>query len=97
MFTVARRLRHPAGDALAGLEADGGDGAALRDLRLELRAVVGDEVDRGALGVEQLGHLLEQHDEQAVEIERRAEHLAELADGGDLLLLDAELLLELGG
>ena len=55
------RLRHPAGDAFAGLEADGGDGAALRDLRLELRAVVGDEVDRRALGVEELGDLLEQH------------------------------------
>ena len=87
-------MRHPAGDAFARLEQDGGDGAALRDFRLEVRAVVGDEVDRGALGVEQLGHFFEEHDEQAIEIERRAEHLAELADRGDLLALDAKLLLD---
>ena len=67
-----RRLRHPAGDAFAGLEADGGDGAALRDLRLEVGAVVGDEVDGGALGVEEIGDLLEQDHEQAIEVERGA-------------------------
>ena len=41
-------------------------------------------IDGGALGVEQLGHLLEQHHQQAIEIERGAEHAPELADGVDL-------------
>ena len=56
----------------------------------QLVAVVGDEEDGRALGVEQLGHLLEQHDQQAIEIERGAEHAAELADRLELALLDAQ-------
>ncbi len=68
-----------AGDAVANLEPDRADVVALGDARDELLARLVEEIQRGAIGLERLGDLVENELEQLVEIERRTERGAHLA------------------
>src|SRR5262249_26994301 len=62
----------------------------------ELVAVVGEEVQRGAIRLHEDGDLLHDEREQAVEVERRRQRLADLLDQRELLVLGAELRAEGG-
>ncbi len=71
--------RHVAGDPVAVLQADRPDALALRDARHELVVRFVEEVERRPVGLEGLGDLRENELEQLVEIERRPQRDADLA------------------
>ena len=73
------RPRDVAGDAVADLEPDRAHVVALRDARDELVVRLVEQVERGAVGLERLGDLVENELEQLVEIERRPERDPDLA------------------
>ena len=78
------------GDAVADLHADRAHLAADHDAAHELVLGLVEQVQRGAIGLEQLGELAEDELEQVVEVERRAERDAHLAQGPRNALLAAQ-------
>src|SRR5262249_37447140 len=88
------RLPHPAGDAVAYPQPNLPDLAALRDLRPQLLAVVGEQVQRRAVGAEQLGDLFHDQREQPVEVQRGPQRRADLLDYRNLALFLAQARLE---
>ena len=90
------RARHHAGDAFAHFHAHRANRVADRDARHELAVRFVEQVERRAIGVEQVGDLFENELEQLVEIERRTERHPHVAQGCRDPLFAGERGLELG-
>jgi hypothetical protein len=80
-------LGDPAGDPVPDVEPDLDPLAAVLDRRHQLAAVVGQQVQRRALRLHQLGDLGHDQHEQRVEVLGLRQRAADLLDQRDLLLL----------
>jgi hypothetical protein len=74
-------VRDVAGDALTDLQPDGAHLVALDDARHELPAALVEEIQRRPVRFDRVVDLLENELEELIEIERRPEREADLAEG----------------